>query len=103
MRRDDRKSRLPFAPLLLMMVAMIVSTIAPPRSLCEQETETSREVEVVLLAHLVSVEFRPKITSGDRSAAVLSAPLSGRISRSASNAIRGERSEWNGLGAALRL
>lgn len=103
MRRDDHKSRLPIMPLLTMLFAMVVASIAPPRSLAEQETETSREVEVVLLNHLVSAEFRPKRASGDRSAAELSAPLPVRISRTASIAIRGERSAWNGIGAALRL
>lgn len=87
----------------MMLMAMIVASISPPRSLAEQETETSREVEVVLLEQLVSSEFRPKIASGDRSADVLSAPLPGRISKTATNAIRGERSAWNGIGAALRL
>ncbi|MCC9608698.1 hypothetical protein LOC68_08965 [Blastopirellula sp. JC732] len=103
MRRDVRHSRLSIAPLFFMLLAMVVGTVAPPRSLVEQETETSREVEVVLVGQLVSSEFRPKIASGDRSADVLSAPLPGRISRTASKAIRGERSAWNGIGAALRL
>ncbi|EAQ77305.1 hypothetical protein [Blastopirellula marina] len=103
MRRINRRSPLPIAPFLFMMFAMIVGTISPPRSLAEQETETSREVEVVLLGQIVSVEFRPKITADDRSADFLSAPLPGRISRAAFSGIRGERSAWNGIGAALRI
>lgn len=103
MRRDAKNARLALTPLLMMLLAMIVGSIAPSRSLGEQETETSREVEVVLLEQLVSAEFRPRVDVGDQSADLLSASLPRRVSRSASNAIRGERSGWNGLGAALRL